>query len=100
MLTASSTNTFFLRSRCAQFGLLCLVAPLVMYMPYRWWVYRYAQYYILTERISDHEHRAVHLGAWFAITFGMFTVSCVVVGGTLMALALLAALRRSKDKKE
>lgn len=70
-------------------AVVLLALPFLAFLPYQWLVFDYAQYWIVTPSIVDQEHRNVHLGVWFAMTYGPFTVVCTVFGTLLLAWSLL-----------
>ena len=61
-------------------GLLLILLPFALYYPYKWWVFDYAQYSIVSEDVSDPRHRALDLKLWFIVTYNLYLVVSLSLG--------------------
>jgi len=69
-------------------GLVLILLPFALYYPYKWWVFDYAQYSIVSEDVSDPRHRAIDLGIWFVVTFGLYLIVSLSLGVPLLVWAV------------
>jgi hypothetical protein len=85
-LSSVDTNgrSSVLRQPAFWIGLVLILLPFALYYPYKWWVFDYAQYSIVSEEVSDPRHRAIDLGLWFIVTFGLYLIVSLSLGVPLL----------------
>ena len=81
-------------------GVFLLALPFVLNGPYWWFVFRSSYSSRIVSEELEREHRNVHLGSFFLLTFGLFALLCGVAGVIAIARSLWRNRLSIKERQQ